>query len=505
MSLLSADMIETVVDDDGHRHVLVLDSGYTELIPESEIFNEKKYTKEERRILYNVLHNPSWPIPKKFNDFQAYGPKTKNDLSKLHGRLCRYLRNYVWFSDENSYELVANWIISTYFRKDFRFAPILIFDGVTQSGKSTVLKTLLQVVYRGMHTANYSAASLARQIEVDDVTLLLDESVDTLQTERGLEVCTLLKSCFEDGNVWTRADPKSMKVYRYHVYTHVAVAVKAEGLPEDVYNRGIRIGMVGMPDDLELGDIDSIHEDDVYGDCSPVELRTELYALRWACMGGVSVDSVPVDWKHFRQLARGHFTTKIDEGTWKGQWYYGYTNNITRAPRIHGRSRNIASTLYSIGICTLSEKPTIEMIIESMDANREVIIDTPEALTFSAMVDVFFRKVEELAGIDRVNGLITPDVFDRVMENISTTDVAMQFNRILSDQGNAGREAVPTKTITSKILALGFRYERGTQNRSYFDPQERNFKTMFMRYLAMWRREYVDSFDFGDLMEVNKR
>jgi len=502
MTIFSAEMIEAAVDEHGVKYAIILNKGNTKCIPESEAYNETLYSKPEKAVLINAMHNPTWPLPAVFTDRERYLHREIDDLSGLHQRIVRYLRKYVWFSDDNSYDVVANWVISTYFRHVFRYAPLLIFDGVTRSGKSTVLKVLQQIVYRGSCTSNYSAASLARQIEMDRVTLLLDESIDTIQSDRGLEVCSLLKSCFEDGNLWIRADPKSVRIYKYHVYTSTALAVKAEGLPEDIYNRGLRINMVGMPDDLELGDIDSVHEDDVQGDCSPLQLRTELYALRWACMGGVNADNVPVDWGSFKKKATGHFTQKIDKGGWKDQWYYGYVTGIKDAPRIFGRARNIASTLYTIGMCTSSDKPTIEAIIESENANREVIIDTAEALTFSAMVTAGFNMWNAREGFERVGHTIDADTFDRLYENISTTDVAECYNAILEGQGNAGRDRVSTKTVTAKLLALGFQYERGKQNRSYFCPEHPNFKPYFIRYLGMWMKEYMSTFDI--LSEVKK-
>ena len=498
MSILGADMIEPVIDNEGFKSVLVLHGGFTTTVTDVEIYDESKYSKEERKILFAALNYSSWPLPKNFANYQDYVPKEKDDLSRLHSRIVRYLASYVWFDDDRAYELVANWIISTYFRKDFRYAPILIFDGVTQSGKSTVLKTLREVVYRGTITSNYSAASIARQIEAHNATMLLDESLDNIQSDRGIEVSSLLKSSFEEGNVWIRADPKSTRLHTYHTFTHTAIAVKAEGLPEDVYNRGIRIGMVGMPEDLELADIDSVYEDDAYGDCSPIQLRAELYALKWACLGGVSDDNVPIEWNPFKAKSKDHFTRREETGDWKGEWHYGYVNDIKKAPRIHGRTRNIASTLYSVALATSTEHDTIKMLIENDKANREVIIDTPEALTFSAIVDCILAGWNAEKDRDPfIGNTISEKLFDDLAGNISTTDVGEAFNRILTSQGNAGRDPVQTKTVTAKILALGFTYKRGRQNRSYFDPKHPNFKPFFARYLKMWVPEYTDTFDFA--------
>jgi len=508
VNVLTAQMLEPVMDEDGAVSVIALNGGMTSVYKDAEIFSEKEFGKEERVLLRNIVSNRMWPLPKEFTSGEVVGfPRNGDEAIELHSRICRYLKNYVWFSDARSYELVANWVISTYFREDFQFAPLLIFDGVTKSGKSTVLKALRLITYRGAMSSSYSAASIARQIESYDTTMLLDESLDTLQTDRGLEVCALMKAAFEKGSVWIRADPKSKRLNMYHVYTSMAVAVKGEGLPEDIYNRGIRIGMVGMPDNVELMDIDSVDEDDASGDCSPSQIRAELYKFKWAMLKEdiVGVGRTP-EWSELRGKAKWHFTTRIDKGEHEGEWYYGFINGIPRgkAPRISGRTRNIASTLYSIGLLTASEHPTIEMIIESEDLNRQVIVDTPEALAFSAFLDLIFAKYEALEGLDRIEKVIDAERFDRLVKEISTTDIAQRYNEILTDQGNAERDPAMTKTVTSKILALGFAYRRGSQNRSYMRPEDPAFKPQFLRCVQTYFPEYSEMFRFDPPKELRK-
>jgi len=512
VSIFSARMIERFVEAnpkpstdprDGDpliSKIMVLKEDYvTNIISDTEI-HSPHYTPIEKAKLQRVLYESGWLPPGKPR--KELLPDDGDDLSKIHNRIVRYLRRYVWFTDDNSYDLVAGWVLSTYFRESFHYAPILILDGVTVSGKSTTLKVLNQIVYRGTYLTSYSAAALARIIESDGPTMLLDEIVGNLQTDRGIEVCELLKAAFEDGNLLIRADPKSQRIYKNRVYTHIAIAVKAAGLPEDVYNRGLRINMIGMPEGHRLGDIDSIREDeDTLDDLSPMNIRTALYSLRWAYLGGVTQDTFHLDLKGHMQKTKRHLTEQVEEGEWRGQWLYAFVNDLKNAPEIRGRARNIASTLYTMGLITLSGAPIIKMIADSIDANREIIIDTAEAVTFMGMVDAVFAKRGDLyknMGVGKIN----IDTFDKILENVSTTDVAFSYNKILKDQGNAGRDDVPTKTITSKILALGFEYKRGRQNRSYFIPQHVNFKPFFMRYLRMWAPEYLDDFD---IEEVRKK
>lgn len=132
---------------------------------------------------------------------------------------------------------------------------MLIFDGPAGSGKTTTLKTLEQIVYRGMMLSSYSAKSIARRIDAHGNTMLLDETSDILWAGKGAEFFSTLKSTFSAGGTWERIRKNSSLVRRYDTYTSIAISVNSDVLPEDVYNCGIRIGMSGLPDNVKLGDI----------------------------------------------------------------------------------------------------------------------------------------------------------------------------------------------------------------------------------------------------------
>ena len=499
MSLTSAAILEPI-DNDGHVSIVAVhDRGTHDVLDSADLMYNETHAKEERDFFKNLVKTTAWPLPKNFID-KEYWLKENEDLSRIHSKIVIYLQNYLWFSNDDMYDLVANWVISTYLRPWFEFAPLLIFDGVTRSGKSTALKVLRHIVYRGVLNTNYSAASIARQIEALDCSMLLDESQDNIESDRGLEIVSLLKSGFDrDGAKWIRADPKSSQLHVYNVFTSTAIAIKGVNLPEDVYNRGIRIGMVGMPEGLELYDINSVLEDDVEGEHCPVEIRTELYAMRMMFMCPNADGLTPVDWKELRVKVKRHFAQKTENG----QWFYAFVHGMKKAPRIHGRMRNIASVLYTIGMSTLTDKETLQQIIENEDATREEIIDTPEAIAFFALLDIFFRKWKDMGDLYRSkDGTVDSKTFDDIVSGISTVDIMQQFNVILNEQGNAGRDPVPTKTITAKIKALGLEYTSGAQNRSYLRPERPLFKPSFLQHVKQYAPEYIDTFVFGEDGEV---
>lgn len=479
MSILTALMLEPYKDIKGNLGILEVHDGSIKRIPQKEWY-DPKYGKEGLEILNRLGEDYRWILPR-----DVTLEDLTNSLPDLHRRLCTFIRKYIWFSDEDTYDLVANWVISTYFRDQFRTSPLLIFDGVTVAGKTTALKVLEQVVYRGLFTESSSGAAIARDITDFDTTILLDEVLDGLNSDRGGDIYTMMKSCFQQGGMWIRADPKGRHNHKYNTYTSMAISIRGDALPEDVYNRGIRINMTSMPEGTELEDIDFCEEDDEHGPTSPAQLRTELYALK---VYAAAYSNTP-SWAGDKRLVnfsdeiirtKQHFTQRMDNG----QWMYSYILGMEPdAPQIRDRNRKIATTLYSIGLATMTERAIVEMIIKQDQANKEIAADTPEALTFAALKEILEARWKEEGALHKH---MTPSLFCFLLDGITTTDVAKRYNEILQEQGNAPREPIPTSKVTARLNALGLSYKRGSGNKSYMDPKDANFTPNWMRCISKY-------------------
>ncbi|MDR1404637.1 MAG: hypothetical protein LBJ20_03620 [Candidatus Methanoplasma sp.] len=478
--------MEPYIDVNGEVGVLAVILGQVEYFPIRDWYTPGKFDKEELAVLESIGLDYRWPLPLKLNS-SSLPP----DLPDLHRRLCHYFQKYVWFGDENAYDLIANWIISTYFRDQFRTSPILIFDGVTIAGKSTAMAALEQVVYRGELMTSGSGPAIAREITDYNTTILLDEALDGLNSDRGADIYTMIKSCFDRKGMWIRADPKGRKNYKYKTYTSMAISIKGDTLPTDVYNRGIRINMTSVPEGTELADIMNCDEDDdVLDPISPLRLRTELYALKtytaaWKDSGSFGGDPRIVNFKAKAEETRDHFTVRLDNGQWKYAFLLGMDGN---APQIRDRNRKIASTLYSIGLATNSEREVIEMIIKQDEANREIAADTPEALTFSSLLEIV-EETWKQEGVLHKN--MTMGLFYSILDGITTTQVARRYNLILTEQGNATKDPVLTNKVTANLNALGLVYRRGTSNKSYMNPRDPAFVANWMRCLSRYAPRHL--------------
>ena len=479
MSILTAQLLEPYQDHNGRLGIIEVHPGSVTRIPSEKWYDRDTYGRDGTEMLEKIGREFRWPLPRDI------GAESLPSLPDIHRRLNLYLRKYVWFSDDNSYDLIANWIISTYFREQFRTSPILIFDGVTVAGKSTAMQTLQQVVYRGELMTSGSGAAIAREITDYDSTILLDEILDGLNSDRGGDIYTMIKSCFDRNGLWIRADPKGRSNFKYSTYTSMALSIKGDSLPDDVYNRGIRINMTTMPEGTELADISNSDEDDEWGPTSPAQLRSELYALKIyaAAYSGSPTwegDKRIVDFRENILQTRQHFTTRVETG----QWMYSYVLGMDpAAPQIRDRNRKIASTLYSVGLATHTERAVVEMIIKQDEANKEIAADTPEALIFMALLELVDQRWKEEGPVYKT---MTNGLFIVILNGITTTDVAWRYNEILQEQGNASRDPIPTTKVTARLNALGLVYKRGAGNRSYMDAKDPIFLANWMRCLSKY-------------------
>jgi len=153
------------------------------------------------------------------------------------------------------------------------------------------------------------------------------------------------------------------------------------------------------------------------------------------------------------------------------------------SPQIRDRNRKIASTLYTVGMETLSDKEVIEMIIRQDGMNRETTADTPEALAFMALLDV----IEEKWGPRHaLHPTMTRGLFSDLVSDTTTREIADRYNLILVDQGNADREPVKTRVVTTYLTALGLERRFGTGGKSYMNPDDPYFISNFNRSMAKY-------------------
>jgi hypothetical protein len=201
------------------------------LVTETEIFEASTEELEKRKI---ELSHPS--LPKQNKSWSNEGVKKHiNDkdyagLEDLFKLLKTQLLKYIDFKDKRCYDLVALYNIGTYFFPLFDAYAYLHINGLTDSGKTQLLKVCENIAFNAELHGNISSASLFRLVEASRCTLLIDENEEMANPQKGEEFRKLLLNGYKKGGKVTRSDmssrsydPTSFEVYSPKIIASIAV------------------------------------------------------------------------------------------------------------------------------------------------------------------------------------------------------------------------------------------------------------------------------------------
>jgi len=203
-------------------------------------------------------------------------------LSEIFWRIVRCISTFIRVDDDREYLMLATFCILSFFRDQFTYSPAFTINGVSGSGKSSVLEVLSRICYRGRKTHDYSAASLYDSIEKDGITLLLDEVLNGLSsTTRGSALRSLLLGVVDPTSVVDRMNSDNDDGIVRRIGTMCAVTVKGTSLDEDLFNRCYNMSMPLVdPDPMKLGIAYSKYLDLGCNGSDPDSIRDDLYALK---------------------------------------------------------------------------------------------------------------------------------------------------------------------------------------------------------------------------------
>lgn len=162
---------------------------------------------------------------------------------------------YMDFEDQRLYDLLACFVIYTYFYPLFNAAPILQLWGEMKTGKSKIVGILALLCFNSVNSANISEASVFRLVEGRRATLLLDESEDLMHSERGKAISNLLLAGYSKGGETYRQEKvfatDRYKTTSYNVFSPKVIA-NINGISlTPLRSRTIRIITSGAADKLK--------------------------------------------------------------------------------------------------------------------------------------------------------------------------------------------------------------------------------------------------------------
>jgi hypothetical protein len=166
------------------------------------------------------------------------------DGAKLLEELSRFIRRFVWLTDDQA-TVLALWVIHTHALAAADLTPYLsIGSAEKQSGKTRLLEVLKLLVANPWFTGRTSAAALVRKIASEGPTLLLDETDATFkQNQEYTEALRgILNSGYARGGCATLCVGKGSEQHVEDFQTFGAKALAGIGrLPDTLSDRSIPI------------------------------------------------------------------------------------------------------------------------------------------------------------------------------------------------------------------------------------------------------------------------
>ena len=280
------------------------------------------------------------------------------------------LRNYVVFSDERLYDVVASYIVMTYFHDFFTAVPFLFFHGPTGSGKTRANLTVTYMSRRGIFIADPSEATLYRLVEATGATLGIDESALSERAKR------IIAAGYKRGAIVPRAEPtKGGVVLKLFEATAPRIFSFIE-LPHEDYlmQRIIPINMLKSRPCKEQDPLPMEFR----------EIRERLYYLR--------LTKVPEIMAIIRKA-----TEELERN---GVW---------------GRELEVWVPVYAAALLIGRDREVLNYILEDVARRRESEMYAEEKLVLHAIEQLFSEASEPLVGTEKVVEFAAGDLQGKIV------------------------------------------------------------------------------------------
>jgi len=170
-----------------------------------------------------------------------------SQLAELFGAVRQLITRYVFLGEDEA-NAIALWVMMTHAVDAFHAVPYLsITSPEKRSGKTTLFEILRPLVARGYMTSRDSVVALARKINDERVTLLLDEA--ELSFENRSSYALGLQQVFNAG--YRRNGTYSSAGTDYDVFGPKAFAANGE-LPDTIADRSIPNRLIRKPSTVKL-------------------------------------------------------------------------------------------------------------------------------------------------------------------------------------------------------------------------------------------------------------
>jgi len=288
--------------------------------------------------------------------------------------IIKKLSDYIVFSDERLYSVVASYIVMTYFYDFFTAVPFLFFHGPPGSGKTRANLTTTYMCRHGVFVADPSEATLYRLVEATGPTLGIDESALSERAKR------ILAAGYKKGAVVPRAEPtKGGVVLKLFEATAPRIFSFTE-LPREDYllQRIIPVNMVRSKPRREQ-------------------------------------DPLPVEFKELRETLYYLRLTRVTQ----------ILNTMRRAAEelkqrdVWGRELEIWAPVYTAALLISRDQDVLSYIMEDVARRRESeAMYSEEKLVFYAIDQLFAEAPEPLVGAEKICEFKASDLQEKIINKL---------------------------------------------------------------------------------------
>lgn len=231
--------------------------GELTIMNDGNFFPYSKKELAERKLYYNRsmdLPMGRWEYKDivNFSEGMKNGHKPAQPIENMYRIIRDIFDYYMDFEDTRIYDLLTCFVLYTYFYPLFNAAPILQLWGEMKTGKSKIVGLLALLCFNSVNSANISEASVFRLVEGRRATLLLDESEDLMDSERGKAISNLLLAGYSKGGETYRQEKvfatDRYKTTSYNVFSPKVIANITGVSLAPLRSRTIRIITTGAAD-----------------------------------------------------------------------------------------------------------------------------------------------------------------------------------------------------------------------------------------------------------------
>jgi len=160
------------------------------------------------------------------NGVKRYQQKNSEPNPKeLHKRIVEEIKKYCFLKEDETYDIIAIYVMLTYKYKHLDFTPILHLNGEAGTGKSQIIKICSKLGFNSSTTVSTTASSFFRRIDRKRGLYCMDEKEKLEDYEK-----ELLNGCTYEGNVHTVTEKISDEFIDtdFQIYTPVILACISE-------------------------------------------------------------------------------------------------------------------------------------------------------------------------------------------------------------------------------------------------------------------------------------